>query len=72
MRQRDHGTVTGKLLARLSIRWQGRSRLREGLGAAIPLITTNCLSAQGVARAPIALTRPAETPFNGRRNAVKH
>ena len=34
------------------------------------LIHTNCLCAQGVARAPIALTRPAETPGNGSRNAT--
>ena len=64
--------VTDKPWTRWSIRCQRRARLRGSCGAAIFLITANCLSAQGVARAPIALTRPAETPLNGRGNAVKH
>ena len=68
--QRDHGAVTDKLLTGWSIRCQRRARLRESCGAAIFLITTNCLSAQGVTRAPIALTRPAETASNGTGNAV--
>jgi len=56
--------VVNPLPARCPVARQLRSRNSSD--------TTNCLSAQGVTRVPIALTRPAETPLNGRGNAVKH
>jgi len=58
--QRDHGAATDKSWTGVVNPLQRRARLRGSCGAAIILITANCLSAQGVARAPIEPTRQLE------------